>query len=302
MKTIVFINEKGGVGKTSLCFNTAWEMSKKRKVLLIDFDGQRANLSYFCNIKKDAAMKTVFDVLMKEEKISSAIVNIKENLDIIPANDLVSDLSQKASVPKFLQALREVREDYDYCFMDVSPSPNRGQTLALSASDYVIIPMLPEVTALEANGGVMETILFIRENLNPNINVLGFVFNRTETRTNLSKQVQQIAENKAKRLNTSIFETKIKESVLLKENVGAHVGITDYDRKSNAAFEYVKLCNEIEQKINGDKAPDYVSSYYDDLERERQRMEQERNERLRTFRNTDRNNVDSNGLEVIANG
>lgn len=306
MKTTVFINEKGGVGKTSLCFNTAWEISKKRRVLLIDFDGQRANLSFFCNMKKSENMKTIFNVLMQGESIKDTIQNVKENLDIIPANDLVSDLSGKASVPKFLQALRDIREDYDYCFMDVSPSPNRGQTLALSASDYVIIPMLPEVTALEANNGVMDTILFIRENLNPQLKVLGFVFNRNESRTNLSQQVKDIAEKMANRLSTTIFETKIKETVLLKENVGAHVGITTYEPKSNAAFEYVQLCNEIEKKVFGEKAIDYVKAYYDELEAERLRMEQERNERLRLARETAKKAEDTSSqleeLEEVVNG
>ena len=280
MKTVVFINEKGGVGKTSLCFNTAWEISKHKKVLLIDFDGQRANLSYFCNIKKSEEMKTIYEVLMENVDIRESIQNIKDNLDIIPANDIVSSLGKEASIPSFLQALRSIREKYDYCFMDVSPSPNRGQALALSASDYVIIPMLPEVTALEANMGVMDTIMFIKEKLNPNIKVLGFLFNKNESRTNLSKDVQDIAEKMAKKLDTTIFETKIKDTVLLKENVGAHKGITGYDLKSNAAFEYVCLCNEIEHKIFGDKAFDYIEAHYNELEQERIKYERERAERL----------------------
>ncbi len=301
MKTIVFINEKGGVGKSSLCFNVAWEMSRNKKILVIDFDGQRANLTWFFNVKKSDDMKTIFDVLMKGDSIKSVVRNVKENLDIIPANDLVSDLSTKASVPKFLQALRDIREEYDYCFMDVSPSPNRGQSLALSASDYVIIPMLPEVTALEANNGVMDTIQFIKENLNPKIKVLGFVFNKNVSNNNISRDVQYMAEKMAERLDTSIFETRIKSCVLLNENVGAHIGITEYAKKSNSALEYVQLCSEIEKKIDEENAFDYVTQYYNDLELDRQKMEQKRIERLNAMRDRANNQI-NNELEEVVNG
>ncbi len=249
MRTIVFINEKGGVGKTSLCFNAAWEISKRKKVLLIDLDGQRANLSFFCNVKKTDEMKTIFNVMMQGEKIKNTIINIKKNLDLIPANDLVSDLSEKAAVPKFLQALRDVREDYDYCFMDVSPSPNRGQTLALAGSDYVVIPMLPDVTSLESNNGVKDTINFIKKNLNPDLRVLGIVFNRNESRTVLQRDVKNIVDDMAEALDTRIFDASVRDTVLLKENVGAHVGITEYAPSSDAAMDYIKLTFELEKEV-----------------------------------------------------
>ena len=63
-KIITFINEKGGVGKTSICFNTAWELSNSgKRILMVDVDGQKANLTFLPVIQRSEEMKTVIDVL-----------------------------------------------------------------------------------------------------------------------------------------------------------------------------------------------------------------------------------------------
>ena len=81
---VTFINEKGGVGKSSVCFNSAWELSNKgKKILLIDLDGQKANISFFTGVYKDNNI-TMADVFKHNANINSGIINVKKNLDIIP--------------------------------------------------------------------------------------------------------------------------------------------------------------------------------------------------------------------------
>lgn len=102
MSIITFINEKGGVGKTSVCFNIAWEFSKRgHKILMIDMDGQKANLSFFAGVDKDSEISTMLDVFKKNIEIKSAIKNLKENLDIVPADSSVANLDMSAKVSKF---------------------------------------------------------------------------------------------------------------------------------------------------------------------------------------------------------
>ena len=105
--TITFINEKGGIGKTSCCFNLAWEIAKKHKVLMVDMDGQRANLTYFCGIEKKDDMPTMYNVLQTGESIKNTIVNVKENLDLVPATVNVSNLNQAAKITRMKKALEE---------------------------------------------------------------------------------------------------------------------------------------------------------------------------------------------------
>lgn len=244
-----FINEKGGIGKTSSCFNVAWELSKKNRVLMIDLDGQRANLTWFCGIEKTDDMVTMFNVLQAGESIQKAIVNVKENLDLVPATVIVSNLTQTAKIIRMKKALEEVKDLYDYVFIDVNPTPNWSHVLALSTSDYIIIPMLPDPASLEGNIGIKESVEEVLETTNPNLKVLGILFNKNTNRTNLSKQVAAVAEKMAAQLNTKVFETKIRNAVVLSENAHVHQGITDYDPASNAAEDVRNLVKEIERMV-----------------------------------------------------
>jgi len=250
---ITFINEKGGVGKSSCCFNVAWELTKRKKVLLIDMDGQRANLTFFCGITKKEDMLTIFNVLQSNSNIKDTIKGVKKNLDIIPASQDVSNLTTNAKISKYKKVLEEVKNEYDYIFIDVNPTPGWGHILALSVSNYIIAPMLPDVTSLEANNGIIESIEEIRETSNPNLKVLGLVFNKHTPRTNLSKQVLEISGEMASVLNTKVFESKIRNAVSLSENVYYHIGITDYDENSAAAEDVRNFIKEIESRIEEER-------------------------------------------------
>ncbi len=248
-KTITFINEKGGIGKTSCCFNIAWELSLKKKILMIDLDGQRANLTYFCGIKKPADLLTIFDVLRKGKDIHEVILPVKDNLDLVPATVDVSSLDQSAKVSMMKKVIREIAPEYDYILIDVSPSPNWGQFLALSSSDFAIVPMLPDITSLEADNGIIETVEEVKDSSNSKLVVLGLLFNRNDNRTNLSKQVKMMAARMADRLNTKVFDTKIRNAVSMGENVYYHIGITEYDSRSAVAGDIRALVEEIEREV-----------------------------------------------------
>lgn len=246
---ISFINEKGGIGKTSVCFSTAWELSSHNKILMIDLDGQKANLTYFAGIDKIQERMTMAQVFQGSVEMKDIILSVKENLDIVPGNVTVSELSQGAKVTRFRRSLEAVGEKYDYIFIDVNPTPNRSHLLALSCSNYLIIPMLPDIASLEANNGIAESIEEVKETTNPNLNVLGLLFNKYNGRTNLSKEVMAVTQEMAKSLDTKVFDTKIRNAVVLSENVYNHEGITEYAPKSNAAEDYRKLAKEIEESI-----------------------------------------------------
>ncbi len=246
---ITCITEKGGVGKTSILFNTAWELSKKKKILMIDLDGQEANLTYFCGIKKTDDMKTMFNILVTGTEIKDTIINVKENLDIIPAKAEVSSLPENSSPGKLLKQLGTVADRYDYIFIDVSPTPNKSHFIALCVSDSVIIPMLPDGASLKALNGIAESINEVKF-ANRNLKVLGILYNRNEGRTNLSKEVKEVTKKVADELDTRPFEVGIRQAVVLGENVMMHEGITDYAPTHPAANDYREFIKEMEKRIS----------------------------------------------------
>lgn len=243
---IGWLNEKGGVGKTSLCYNTGWYIaSMGSKVLFIDFDSQKANLSFFCGIADRERCKTMYDVFENKCTIKDAIIPITENLHIIPANSQLVSISEKHTVIDFKKLLGSVINSYDYIFIDVSPSPARCHILTMGVSNYVIFPMLPDIATLEANIGIAQTYLMIVDKVNPLLRVMGIAFNKYNGRTRLARITTAKAEQMAKQLNTTIFNTKVRTNSALAECVAKHVGVTEYQPKSNGAADIIALTSEI---------------------------------------------------------
>ena len=249
-KVITCINEKGGVGKTSICFNSAWELANHgKKVLMIDMDGQKANLTFFSGVQRSDSMKTIVDLLKSGASLDSVTVSVKENLDLIPANMAVADLGMDAKISRLRSELKAAKDKYDYVFIDVNPSPGWGHYLSLSVSDYAVVIMLPDIASLEGNSGILESIAEIQETTNTSLQIAGILFNRSNDRTNLGKQVQDVAERMAIGAKTRIFNTKIPQAVSLSECVAAHIGITEYDPGSRAAEAVKEFVMELEREV-----------------------------------------------------
>ena len=244
---IAWLNEKGGVGKTSLCFNVGWLLAELgKKILFIDLDGQRANLSFFFNVKDRNKLPCMKDVLLDGMDINKTIVSVKENIDIIPGNIELTEIDKTIKIKAISEAIASIKKKYDYIFIDVSPMPTKLHALTMAASDYIIIPMLPDIATLEANKGVVETYsLVTKSGINPKLKVLGIVFNKYNGRINLSQQVNDATGQLAKLLHTKVFKTKIRNNIALSENLGRHIGITEYNSKSNGAIDIIALTNEI---------------------------------------------------------
>ena len=248
---IAYINEKGGVGKSSVCFNVAWHFAEQgKRVLLIDLDGQRANLTYICGIEKNPGTLTMYDVLTAGVPVKKSVLMVEDNLHIIPATVDVAALDRRNNrLDDMKKAVDVLRPFYDLIFIDVSPTPNRGHALALTVADGVIIPMLPDITSLEANMGVIESIWLAKKEANPGLKVLGIVLNKYTIRARLSSEVAKTAAKMAAALNSRVFDTKIRQDIKMSENVGQHTGVTAYAPKSKCADDVRALCNEIKEVI-----------------------------------------------------
>jgi len=187
-KAIAIFNQKGGVGKTTTNINLAACLAKKgKKILVLDIDPQ-GNTTSGLGIEKKALKKSSYD-LMIEDDINAEDVILKtgvDNLDIIPANVSLSGAEVELAIirgreKRLKKALNQVKEKYDFIFIDCPPSLGLLTINSLTAVDSVLIPIQCEFYALEGVAQLMNTIEIVRKNLNEKLYVQGVILSMFNT-------------------------------------------------------------------------------------------------------------------------
>lgn len=247
-KAIAIFNQKGGVGKTTTNINLAACLAKKgKKILVLDIDPQ-GNTTSGLGIEKKALKKSSYD-LMIEDDIKAEDVILKtgvDNLDIIPANVSLSGAEVELAIirgreKRLKKALNQVKEKYDFIFIDCPPSLGLLTINSLTAVDSVLIPIQCEFYALEGVAQLMNTIEIVRKNLNEKLYVQGVILSMFDGRTNLSVQV---VEEVKKYFREKVYKTVIPRNVRLAEAPSYGLPIIEYDPKSKGAEAYREFADE----------------------------------------------------------
>ena len=176
---VAFLNQKGGVGKTTTAVNLAAGLARTgRRVLLIDLDSQ-AHASLHLGVEA-SEHGSIYDVLHDPSVTPNVIVNAEERLDVIPAEtDLAAaemELGQASDRYERLRAaIDQVADQYDDILLDCPPSLGLITLSALAAVDQVIIPMQAHFLSLQGMSKLLETISLVRQKLNPTLEVAGVV-------------------------------------------------------------------------------------------------------------------------------
>ncbi|HZW97222.1 MAG TPA: AAA family ATPase [Bacillota bacterium] len=248
---ISVVNQKGGVGKTTTAVNLAAYLGKSsQKTLLIDADPQGNATSGF-GIAKKEQNKTTYDVMVNSLPITKAIIETEyRNLSICPANiDLTGAEVELIGLPereKILSvALQEVRDTYDYVIIDCPPSLGQMTVNALTASDYILIPVQAEYYALEGLEQLLETYSRVKNSSNPSLKFLGIVITMFDARTQLAHQVEEEVRSL---FPEQVFQTIIPRNVRLSEAPSHGQPIMVYDKRSRGAKAYKALTKEIMRK------------------------------------------------------
>lgn len=246
-KIISIFNQKGGVGKTTTSINLSAGIGRLgKKVLLIDLDPQ-GNSTSGLGIEKEEIDSLIYDVLALDVPIEDSIYrSTAENVDIIPSNNELAGLEiELARLGGWEEILREklvdIRDNYDFIFIDCPPSLGILSVIGLIASNSVIIPIQCEYYALEGVSQLFNTIELVKKGFNPNLNIEGVVLSMFDGRTNLSIQVVEEVKSYFK---GKVYTIIIPRNVRLAEAPSHGLSIMDYDDKSKGAEAYMDLAEE----------------------------------------------------------
>ncbi|MBN2160919.1 MAG: ParA family protein [Spirochaetes bacterium] len=247
-RVISVSNQKGGVGKTTTTVNVAAFIADKgRRVLIIDIDPQ-ANAGYGVGVNAGEDDASIYNVLIGEVPIRDVIRETAvRDLYLIPSNihlagaqmDLL-DTERKEFI--LSTAMREIRNEFDYIFIDCPPSLGILTLNGLVAADSVMIPLQCEYYALEGLNQLLRIIAMVQENLNRSLSIEGVVLTMYDSRTNLS---QQVVSDVREYFGNKVFRTIIPRNVRLSEAPSFGKPIGFYDRGSIGSVTYEKLAEEV---------------------------------------------------------
>jgi chromosome partitioning protein len=245
-KTYVFVNQKGGVGKTTSALNIGAYLAKEgKKVLLVDFDAQ-ANLSSGVGAKP--LKPGVYELLSGTVTIDQAIKKTAvSRLDVIPASlDLSGaavELIEQKDRDLFLKnALAPVKNSYDFVLIDCPPSLGVLTLNGMAAADSVLIPMQCEYFAMEGLSLLLQTIQRIQRGLNRSLGIGGIFFTMYDPRTRLA---QDVVRQVSAYFKHTVFSTIIPRNVRLSEAPSYGQPILLYDPNCSGAKAYHSLAREI---------------------------------------------------------
>ncbi len=249
-KTVAIVNQKGGVGKTTTCVNLAAALTEAgKKVLMVDFDPQ-ANSTSGMGVDKTVS-KGVYNVIIEDVPTTDALVHTKYG-DVLPSNKALAGAGIELigmERREFLlkEAIGQVKDNYDFVFIDCPPSLELLTLNALCAADTILVPVQGEYFALEGLSDLMNTVRIVRRSLNPRLNLEGVLLTMFDGRTNLALQV---AEEVKHYFPGKVYSTVIPRNVRLSEAPSHGKPITAYDRSSRGAEAYKALAKEFLSKQN----------------------------------------------------
>ena len=247
-KIIAIANQKGGVGKTTTTVNvSACIAALEHKVLLVDIDPQ-SNATSALGFDKDQEHTSTYDILIGSSTPDTAIRDssisflkvMPSDINLVGAEIELVNVENRESLLK--AALAQIRDNFEYVFIDCPPSLGLLTVNALVAADSVLVPVQTEYFALEGLGQLLNTISRVKRNLNAELELEGVLLTMYDSRLKLSNQV---VEEVRRYFDQRVFKTVIGRNVRLSEAQSFGKPIILYDAASLGAKHYMELAREL---------------------------------------------------------
>ena len=244
---IAFINNKGGVSKTTSSVSVGSILaSKGYDVLLVDLDAQ-ANLT--ASLLKGEYRENLYTAMTGKSDLP--IVNVKEHLDVVPASlnlslaeiELSTVIAREMILSRLLQPLKG---RYDFIILDCPPALGLMTINAFAASTNIIVPTIAEVLPFEGLKTVFLFIQKVKSGLNSGTKLLGVLI----TRYKKVKNSMEIETRLRSQLQELVFETKIRENTTVSSAPGYKQDIVTFDANCNGAKDYTTFTEELLQRLN----------------------------------------------------
>jgi chromosome partitioning protein len=255
MRSIAFINQKGGVGKTTSTANVgACLASLGKKVLMIDLDPQ-GNMSMHLGVDVHGKDQSIYQLICGKKKVTEILAKTEiSGLDIIPSDidlasaeiELVNTVGRETIVKFYLDKLIN---KYDYVLIDCPPSLGLLTLNALTVANEIFVPLQTEFFALQGVSKLLQTFDVIKKRLNSSLEITGIIpcmyDSRTKLGTAVLDKIKEYFEDK-------VFTTIIRKNIKLSEAPSHGMPIITYAPDSNGAQDYMALTKEViaqEKKI-----------------------------------------------------
>ena len=246
MRIITFLNQKGGVGKTTSCLNVGAALSLCGfKCLLIDIDPQ-GSLSQSAGLDDLADGDVTTYEMLAGEDINTAI-HRRDLYDIVPTDIRLSGgeidfISHDRRNYLLRDALSRLRRRYDFVLIDCPPSLSIFSVMALTAASEVIIPVQAQYLPLKGLAQLTDTIELVRARFNSDLKITGILVTFFDKRRNLDEEALEVLEQA---FGSKVFKTKISQNIKVAESPGHGQDIITYCKASIGAKQYTELAKEI---------------------------------------------------------
>ena len=246
---IAIANQKGGVGKTTTTISLAAALAKmKQRVLCVDLDPQGA-LTASTVGEETGAAATLYEVLGGYSELVDAIVPFKEGFDVVVGSvhlsgaeiELAQVEERHSQIARILKGV-----DYEIVLIDCPPSLGMLAVNALSAAQWVLIPVAAEFLALRGLAMLIDAIERVQEGLNPDLKILGILPTLYEGRT---LHAQEVVGALRERFEKLVFRMPVKRTVRFRETPIAQSSILSYAPESEGAKAYTKLAKEVMERV-----------------------------------------------------
>ena len=230
--------------------------NRNYKVLAVDLDPQ-CNLSFSCGVDMLNTEKTLFDVFKGNAEVRETIIPLKLGFDLLPGGLTLAgadmDFTQTGREYMLSEALETVSGKYDFCIIDTPPTLGILTVNALTAADYVIVPMTADIYALQGLTQLNGLIQNVRRYCNKGLKIAGILLTRYNDRQIISKTLKGNIEQAAQDLGTEVFETYIREGVAVRETQLLKSDLFTDAPKANVTQDYYNFINEVLERT-GNKA------------------------------------------------